>query len=62
MMNKIIEGQLCSRCFRPGAREEICSFCISELLETYDHEIGWKIALEIEKEQRELKKLTIEIQ
>jgi hypothetical protein len=62
MMDKIIKAQFCSRCCQPGTTEEICPGCISELLETYDYNIGWKMALEIEKEQKELKNLTIEIQ
>jgi hypothetical protein len=53
----------CSRCRRVySGKEEICTKCISELLEIHDHLIGWKMALEIEREEAEGKNLSIEIQ
>ncbi len=55
-------GQLCERCRKVAAREIICSECISELLEAHDHKIGWRMALEIEREEREGKNLSIQIQ
>jgi len=61
-MNGSITGHLCSRCRKSIAREEICSMCIGDLLELHDHRIGWKMALEIEKEEKEGENLSIEIQ
>ncbi|MFO7923829.1 MAG: hypothetical protein R6U58_09080 [Bacteroidales bacterium] len=61
-MNKNKAGHLCSRCKNNIAIEEICTACISELLDSHDHRIGWKMALEIEKEEREGEDISIEIQ
>jgi len=55
-------GQLCERCRKTAAREIICSACISELLEEHEHRIGWRMALEIEREEREGENLSIQIQ
>jgi hypothetical protein len=52
----------CSRCRKGLAKEEICTGCISELLDLHDHRIGWKVALEIENEEREGQDISIEIQ
>jgi predicted amidophosphoribosyltransferase len=57
------DRNFCSRCRKASAGlEEICKRCISELLESHDHAIGWKMALEIEREQAEIRNLSIEIQ
>ncbi len=61
MDKKKIE-HLCSRCRKTNTREEICSRCISELLELHDHRIGWKMALEIEREERDGENISIETQ
>jgi len=61
-MNGSITGHLCSRWRKSIAREEICSMSIGDLLELHDHRIGWKMALEIEKEEKEGENLSIEIQ
>ncbi|MGF1584468.1 MAG: hypothetical protein ACFCUM_04040 [Bacteroidales bacterium] len=50
----------CSRCRKASTgKEEICPQCISELLEIHDHVIGWKMALEIEREETEGENLFI---
>ncbi|MFP4366840.1 MAG: hypothetical protein ACLFQA_07075 [Bacteroidales bacterium] len=54
--------QLCPRCKNHIAKEEICPGCISELLDLHDHRIGWKVALEIEKEEKDGENIFIEIQ
>lgn len=61
-MNKNEADQLCTRCKNRIAKEKICSGCISELLDLHDHRIGWKVALEIEKEEKDGENIFIEIQ
>lgn len=61
-MDKNQSGQLCIRCRKNKALEEICSRCIGELLELHNHRISWKMAFEIEKEEREGENIFIEIQ
>jgi predicted amidophosphoribosyltransferase len=57
------DRNFCSRCRKAfTGKDEVCAECISELLENYDHLIGWKMALEIEREEAEGKDLSIEIQ
>jgi predicted amidophosphoribosyltransferase len=53
----------CSRCRKSATgKEEICSRCIGDLLDIHDHLIGWKLALEIEREEAEVRNFSIEIQ
>jgi hypothetical protein len=52
----------CSRCLSWPAKEEICTECIGELLELHNYRIGWKVALEIENEERDGRNISIEIQ
>lgn len=54
--------RICSRCRKNIATEEICPTCISELLELHNYRIGWAMALEIEREEREGENISIEIQ
>ncbi len=61
-MDKNQSDHLCKRCRKINAQEEICSGCIGELLEQHDHRISWKMAFEIEKEEREGENIFIEIQ
>ena len=61
-MKKGKTGNLCSRCRKEIDDEEICSGCKSELLELYDHRISWRMALDIEREEREGENMIIEIQ
>lgn len=61
-MNKSNTGYFCSRCKKNKSTEEICANCISELLELHNHRISWKMALEIEREEREGENIFIEIQ
>lgn len=61
-MDDIKNGQHCPRCERMDALEEICSVCVSELLELHDHRISWRMALEIEREEKEGENISIQIQ
>jgi len=61
-MNKSKTGHICSRCRKSIAKEEICSGCICDLLELHDHRISWRMALDIEREEREGEGISIEIQ
>lgn len=61
-MDNKISGYICSRCNKNRSIEEICNNCISELLELYNHRIGWKMALQIEREEKEGENMFIEIQ
>jgi predicted amidophosphoribosyltransferase len=61
-MNKGKTGHICSRCRKSIAKEEICSGCKSDLLELYDHRISWRMALDIEREEREGENIFIEVQ
>ena len=51
----------CSRCLTWPAQEEICAECIGELLELHNYRIDWKVALEIENEERDGRNISIEI-
>ncbi len=61
-MQNNISGLTCERCSKAAAREIICADCISELLEMHDHRISWKMALDIEREEKEGEALSIQIQ